>query len=253
MRLSASRGRYLRCVTVMDDAKAASDLLERQAELLVAVATGGTAMDSVKWEYRERRGDLELALRKLGLTDPFPWEEPSRWYGYYSANGLSTYASRREHIADLAAPVRARLREFMLGVAVDDHGPEHLDWPLLEARLREAKDRLATSKTLDDFQDVGRRCRELLIDLANLVYTAEMLPDGAEEPKGSDAKAKLNYASANLLAGREHAELRSVVKATWDLANKVVHGGVGGLDAFASLQATVALVRIFQRATRTDA
>ncbi|GEA82361.1 hypothetical protein [Cellulomonas uda] len=237
-------------MTTANDARAASDLLERQAELLVAVATGGSRMDSVKWEYRERRDDLEIALRKVGLSDPFPWEEPSRWYAYYSANGMGTYASRREYIAELAAPIRARLRELMLGIAVEDGGPEHLDWPLLETRLREAKDRFAKSSTLDDFQDVGRRCRELLIDLANLAFDATMLPVGAEEPKGSDAKAKLGYASDYLFAGRQHAELRAVAKTTWDLANKVVHGGIGDVDAFATIQATVALVRIFQRATQ---
>lgn len=52
---------------------------------------------------------------------------------------------------------------------------------------------------------------------------------------------KVTYASSILFAGREHAELRAVVRSTWDLANKVVHGDIGDLDAFTSIQATVPL------------
>lgn len=237
-------------MTTAEDARAASDLLERQANLLVAVATGAARMDAVRREYQERRGDLAGALRKVGLDDPFPWEEPSRWYAFYRSRDLTTYASRREYIADSAAPVRSRLRDLMAGIAIEDGGPEHLDWPSLETRLREVKERFAASTTLDDFQDVGRRCREVLIDLADLVYDDTMLPSGEDEPRGADAKAKLGYASNRLFSGRQHAELRGVVRATWDLANKVVHGEIGDVDAFATVQATVALVRVFQRATQ---
>ena len=244
-------GRYASGVTLADDASKAGELLERQIELLVAVATGNAEMNRVKREYQERRDERELALRPFGLRDPFPWEEPARWHAYWKAHELQSWASRREYIAELAGPVRARLREIRLGTAIDDpQGPAEPSWPDLGQRLEDAKDRFATSSVLDDYQDVGRRCREILIDLAGLVYSDAMLPTGQEPPKGSDAKARLGYAIDDVFQGQEHAELRKLIRAAWDLAGKVVHGGIADIDAFAVLQATVLLVRVFQRADR---
>ena len=106
---------------------------------------------------------------------------------------------------------------------------------------------------MDDWQDLGRRCREILIDLANLAYEATMLPGDAEEPKASDAKNKLTYAGNHHFEGKEHAELRAVIRSSWDLANKVTHSsGIGKLDAWASVQSTILLVRLFEQLPRGE-
>lgn len=76
-----------------------------------------------------------------------------------------------------------------------------------------------------------------------------MLPAEADEPRGSDAKAKLDHATNALFPGPERKELRALTRSAWDLANKVTHASsVAEVDAFASLQGTVLLVRVFERA-----
>jgi hypothetical protein len=233
-----------------DSPRATLAMLDRQAELLVAVATGGPPIKSVNGEYKTRRAMLRPALRTYEIPDPFPWDDLWRWYGHWSQH-LPTYVERRLHIAELVSPARERLEQLIEGRGVDDTGPaDDSTWPGLERRLQDAKTRLDLASGLDDWQDVGRRCREILIDLASLVYRDEMLPAGEpQQPKGSDAKARLGYAAVALFGGSEHAELRTLIRAAWDLANKVTHSGsVGDQDAFASVQATVLLVRVFERA-----
>jgi len=41
--------------------------------------------------------------------------------------------------------------------------------------------------------------------------------------------------------------LRAFVPTTWDLAQKVIHGDISRVDAYAAAQATVPLVRVLQQ------
>jgi hypothetical protein len=53
--------------------------------------------------------------------------------------------------------------------------------------------------------------------------------------------------------GPAREELRRLVRDAWDLAQKVTHGDVQAVDAFAAAQATVLVVRTLQElATRTS-
>ncbi|HEV8277116.1 MAG TPA: hypothetical protein VGQ26_15690 [Streptosporangiaceae bacterium] len=47
-------------------------------------------------------------------------------------------------------------------------------------------------------------------------------------------------------AGIHRADLRRLARATWDLAQKVTHGNLGRIEAFAAAQATVLVVRTLQ-------
>ncbi len=68
---------------------------------------------------------------------------------------------------------------------------------------------LAAAGSRDDLRDVGRRCREVLIDAARLLADPGLLPDGAEPPKAGDAKGWLDLFLARQAAGRTHRELRA--------------------------------------------
>jgi len=93
---------------------------------------------------------------------------------------------------------------------------------------------------------VGRRAREILIDLAALVFTDDLVDPRALAPKKADAKARLHIFLDAHATGAAHAELRQLVRTVWDLAQKVTHSeDVGRVDAFAVSQATVFLVRVF--------
>lgn len=83
----------------------------------------------------------------------------------------------------------------------------------------------------------------MIIDVGNLVFTADMVPDGQEEPKAADAKARFDCAIQTYAPGSSHAELRKLMRAAWDLSQKVTHGDVTRVDAFAAAQVTVLIVR----------
>jgi hypothetical protein len=47
-------------------------------------------------------------------------------------------------------------------------------------------------------------------------------------------------------------ELRRLVRAAWDLSQKLTHGRLGSIEAFAAAQATVLLVRTLQQLSATE-
>lgn len=72
------------------------------------------------------------------------------------------------------------------------------------------------------------------------------MPSGQVAPKAADAKAWLDLFLAEKGPGATRQELRRLVRDAWDLAQKVTHGDLGRIDAFAAAQATVLVVRTLQ-------
>lgn len=227
--------------------------LEAQAELLIAVATGGPRIDGVNGTYKRRRSALRPALKRLGLSDPFPWSDLWGWYGEWSSK-LPDYASRRIRIRDLVDPVVERLREMQAQEHLADWEQDGaLQWPGLETRLEGVKAELAAARELDDFQDVGRRCREILIDAATLVFNEDFVPDGHAVPGANDAKARVGYFLQARFPGSSNKELRKVVNGGFDLANKVTHSDSADRpSAFVVAQATIFLCRVLQALASGD-
>ncbi|MBI5288406.1 MAG: hypothetical protein HY873_05495 [Chloroflexi bacterium] len=115
------------------------------------------------------------------------------------------------------------------------------------------KAELQAATSLDDVQDVGRRCREILIDAADLACSADLLESEKDPPKNGDAKRKIEIFLDSRAGGSGHIELRRLVKTTWDLANAVTHSSrAERVDAFAAAQATVMLVRILHEIEKSD-
>jgi hypothetical protein len=230
-------------------------LLDLQADLLRSVATGGPNIATVNTAYQRRRTVLNAGLRRFGIEPPFPWRDLWGWHGAWKEIS-GTYAGRRKYISELAAPAHDRLEQLVAGRVATDPGAATGSWPDLEQRLAGLHGELQAAASLDDLQDVGRRAREILIDLASLVYQIEMLPaTEPEQPKAGDAKTRLAYAARTLTAGRSHEQWRTLIRAAWDLANAITHStSINRVDAFAAVHATVLLVRCFEQAAApTDA
>lgn len=223
------------------------ELLDAQKQLLISVATGGERIDDVNKRYIRRRKALNSALRTRGIKPPFPYEDLWSWYGHWSAE-LGSYAQRRVHITGLANPVREQLEAMLDGVEVSDPGGDPLPtWASLDARVEGIVNELRTDRTTDDYQDVGRRCREVLIDTAKLLADRSLVPAGQEPPQAANAKAWLDLFLASRASGRSYAELRKFIPAAWDMAQKVTHGGIERVEAYAAAQATVLVVRTLQQ------
>ncbi|MGY2083922.1 hypothetical protein [Blastococcus sp. SYSU DS0539] len=224
------------------------DLLDAQAALLVDVATGGSRIDDVNARYKRRRRLLDAALRTHGVPSPFPFEDLWSWRGYWQAHDLSKYQSRRQRVAELARPTREALEALVAGVQVSDPGTGGLpSWAQLDQRISGIIAELSGAQSRDDLQDVGRRCREVLIDASKLLANPDLLPAGTEAPKAADAKAWLDLFLAANAPGRTHRELRAFVPVAWDLAQKVTHGDIDRVDTYATAQATVLIIRVLQQ------
>jgi len=220
--------------------------LESQASLLVAVATGGGRIETLQMEYQRRRQRLVRALERRGLQYPFPWSDLWLWYGHWSDN-LPSYASRRTHIRKLVAPVLDALERQQSGLTVVDPRTAAIPtWTDLDGRVAGLATELVDAASRDDLQDVGRRAREVMIDCARLLADPALVPDGQAPPRAADAKAWLDLFLAARAAGPTRDELRRLIRAAWDLAQKVTHGDLGRVDAFAAAQATVLVVRTLQ-------
>lgn len=179
---------------------------------------------------------------------PFAFEDLWTWRGYWKSQGLTTYQSRRDRIADLARAAREGLEAALAGVQVTDPGTRGAStWSALDTRVEGIVGELAAAASHDDLQDVGRRCREVLIDAARLLADPGLVPEGTGPPKAGDAKAWLDLFLARHAAGRAHRELRAFVPVAWDLAQKVTHGDIDRVDAYAAAQATVLVVRVLQQ------
>src|SRR5207247_7839887 len=85
-----------------------------------------------------------------------------------------------------------------------DAGPRSTDWPAIEARVRELGPLLERARTLDEIQDIGRRCREIVNDLADVALAAAQPPIPTKS-FGSNRKAMLAAALERFADGPSSA------------------------------------------------
>jgi hypothetical protein len=224
-------------------------LLQKQRDLIISVGTGGHPIKEVNGKYEKRRRALNAGLRSRGIEPPFPWDDLWEWYAFYSSE-MGTYAERRIHVRKLAKVAEQALERLMDGVEVADPGTVGTEsWAALDARVEGLVLELSRASSNDDMQDVGRRSREVLIDAAKLLADPSYVPEGTEAPKSGDAKNWLDLVLNAKAGGSRHAELRAFIRATWVLAQRVTHGDVNRVDAYAAAQATVLIVRTLQQLT----
>lgn len=222
-------------------------LVERQRDLITAVATGESITPPLDSEYKRRRRKIRPGLQRLGIEDPFPWPDLYQWWGFCSAPRMTTYMQRRTYVAEIAEPVLDELERRRSGLVDWSRGGGSVTWATLQGRLDGLRGELNRARTHDDLQDVGRRAREIIIDAANMVFDESMLPDNEPTPSPNDAKRRIEFYLNHRVPGQSQADLRRVVRAVMDLANTVTHSdSISRVDAYATAQATVFIVRTLQ-------
>lgn len=222
-------------------------LVDTQRGLLISVATGGASPEQADDEYRSRQTEISEGLARIGLSNPFPWRSLWEWRTFY-ARRLGTHDERK-------ADIDQRAREVLSKLGGEDGGSlaSSSSWRLVDVRTRELRSRLREADSLDDYQDVGRRSREIIINAVNVVFTDGMVPRGQVVPQGSNAKARLEILADELLTGPSgRAELRTLLRdlgrSAWDLCQTVVHSSsASALDAFAAAHSTLLLVDLLKQ------
>jgi hypothetical protein len=227
-------------------AKLLLQLVEGQRNLMIAVATGGPAINSVSYEYGKRRFAIIDALAELGLRDPNPYADLWDWYGKWSSGDLPSYQSRRQYIRELYAPLIERLEQLAHGSEPIAAGPlrEPTGWARVDRGLDKVRETLASAKSEEDFQTVGLLCRETLISLAQVTYDPNIhLPPDGTEPSETDAKRRLEAYIDKELLGSGNEETRRYAKAALSLANALQHSRTADFrEAAMCAEATASVV-----------
>lgn len=228
-----------------------TELVERQFDLLIDVSRSEVSFNDREKDalYRERNRVLRRALTTRGLDSPFSWRTLRDWWNYCQPK-WPTYRDRRDGLEALVYPLLDAL-EVLADAAAELHDPgERLpagSWAALNGRIAELKAEFAAARTLDGYQDVARRSREILIDAVNLAYDDSMCPADDEVPKGANAKRRFDQLVQSTFGGSSAKDTRAWFNASWDLAQKTTHAASASeVTAFATGQSALTLARAIQ-------
>lgn len=224
--------------SVADTIEATESLRDLMLAAVVAYTDPITAADRQNYVMLRRRVVRGAEAQQIG--HPFRWEDLKAVCAW--AKRAGGYAARRDEVEKTVEPFLEQLESLRDGLGVDVWG-ESSEWTSLEERVSEMKSRLDAATSLDDFQDVGRRSREVILAIASLVFRVEMVPDGEPMPQGANAKEKIRLILKWYLPGASHEELRSLLGKALSFAHKVTHAPADRVDAVAAAQAAVLLTR----------
>lgn len=158
---------------------------------------------------------------------------PSNLYSQYFVSSLDFTLSF--HVG-VSARIMARSRG-----APDDAQKAHLT-PVWR-RWEQAAETLDMAEEAEDYQAVGVKCRECLIQLVRSLAKPEMVPSGEDSPQRSHFTS-WSELIANSIAGGASAErvrghLKATAKSAWELAGWLTHAnGAIRPDAVFVLDAT---------------
>jgi hypothetical protein len=218
--------------------------IEAQRALMIAVSTGGPRIQTVDEEYRVRGEKIRAGLAEREIEDPNPFEDLWSWHGKWSG-ALPTWASRRQFISQLYAPLLAQLSAEEAGRDLVRE-IEPTGWTKVDRGLHQARRVLAEAGTEERFQSVGHLCREILISLGQVVFDPTVHPtvDGVEASE-TDGKRMLEGYVDSALSGSSNKAARQHVRATVDLANTLQHKRTAIFkDAAVCLEATTSVVNL---------
>jgi hypothetical protein len=102
----------------------------------------------------------------------------------------------------------------------------------------------------EEFQAVGMRCRECLLEFVNAVGLDSMVPEGEEQPKRGDFIHWSEYIANTIAGGSSSKKVRSYLKtiseSTWELVNWLTHAkNAVSLDAHLAIDATKNVLQAF--------
>jgi hypothetical protein len=117
-------------------------------------------------------------------------------------------------------------------------------------RWEQAAQSCDTAEEGEDFQAVGMKCRESLIQFVRSLAKPEMVPQGKDIPKKADVDC-WSQLIANTIAPGDHnrlvrGHLKAMAKSSWQLANWLTHAsGATHSDAAFVLNATHNVINAF--------
>lgn len=196
--------------------------VELQKALMISVSTGGQRIQQVNYEYKERRIKIASILDQIGIEDPNTFPDLWNWYSRWSDGSLPTYQSRRIFLSELFQPLLDNLMRMNQRKKIERVEPT--GWERVDRNIEKIIHLLETATNEEDFQAVGLICRELIISLAQAVYSPELHQsvDGVN-PSETDAKRMLENYIASELAGSPNEDIRKYAKNAYQLSVILQH------------------------------
>ena len=135
-------------------------------------------------------------------------------------------------------------------------GVEPMEELLLRAAWRkweQAGEAFDESEEAEDFQSVGMRCRESLIEMVKTLAKGEMVPVGTDAPKRADVVGWSELIADHVAHGASAEYIRKYLKTTakscWQLVSWLTHtSDATKLDAVAALESTQHVLAMFSAA-----
>jgi hypothetical protein len=117
-------------------------------------------------------------------------------------------------------------------------------------RWEQATENIDTAEEAEDFQAVGMRCRECLLEFVRAISAPEMVPPGVDAPKKADFIHWSELIADHFATGPSAADvrncLRQMARAAWQYVNWLTHASNAvRSDADLALRATAYVLSTF--------
>jgi hypothetical protein len=227
--------------------------ISKEKNILLDVATNNKKMNEVEKEYSEVHEYLNSVLNKLMLENPSRFNTTREWYNYYNANKLSSYQSRIIFLDDLYKPLITIIKNST--IEDSNYTYEPTGWQSIDKSVNIMKNDLYTVQDRIDYNQIGLRCRETIILLAQAVYIENIHHPKSFQEKISktDSKRMLDgYIEFNF-DGSSNEDKRKFLKSINDLANNLAHKSTAAkVDAELTYAATVSLINVIRIVNKYD-
>lgn len=194
-------------------------------EMMVAVATGQQQIQEVDDYYSARQFRLTEGCAAMGIKYENPHASLWDWYNFWKAQGMDTYADRRNYVRTLfAGPVALAVGRVHNPSPLNEREPT--GWERVDRSLGKAKAQFLAASTEEEWQTVGLLGREVLISLGQAVYDREVHGETDEDGKrigSTDARRQLFAWLHHQMSGGDNKEIRAHIKASIDLAVHLQH------------------------------
>lgn len=213
--------RYLNWKAIDKSKNEVLSLIETLKSIMISVATGNNHIQDVNDFYQQQYKECDLILNNLGVANPNNFLNLWDWYTEWKDKNLTTYASRRQYIAELYKDLIDSINEPSDN-SVDIFEPT--GWDRVDRAIYEMKSNLSNAKNEEQFQAIAMIGRETLITIAQQVYNAKIhICEDGVVPSNTDSKRMLDAYIQYTLCGSSNERQRKFAKSAIDLANQVTH------------------------------
>lgn len=220
--------------------------LDHIKTIIISAATYGT---SEEVEYKQLRKELiECSIIKSVLPLVIKSNRTTDEARSYMQGLFAHYDERRRYITDEINKAIVYLEEYgTAGNELIEY--EKTGWEKIDESVKNLSSSVDSITDRISYNEIGVRCRETIILLANQVYIDEIHhpKDYLEKLSKTDSKRMIDGYLDYSFPGSGNQEKRSYAKSCNTLANFLTHGqNLNVLDAKLCINATISLIQIIK-------